>query len=342
VPVVIGTAVDKDVPVELKAIGAVEAYSTVSINARVGGELLEVHFREGQDVQKGDLLFEIDPRPYQTALDQAAANLARDRAQLKNFEDDVNRYRELVKKEYVTQERYDQILTASEAQKATVMADEAALEDARLNLGYCTIRAPIAGRTGSLLVHAGNLIKANGDQPLVVINQVQPVCVSFSLPEQHLAQIRKYEAGQTLRVTASIPNSGLGSAEGDLSFVDNAVDGQTGTIKLKGTFPNADKALWPGQFVNVALILTTQPRAVVIPSQAVLTGQAGDYVYVVGPDSTVEVRTVVPGTRLDDTLVIEDGLKAGEKVVTDGQLRLAPGARVVEKQAVAAGGENRP
>ena len=342
VPVVAATAVQRDVPVTLSAIGAVEAYATVAVKARVSGELLRVHFREGQDVAQGGLLLEIDPRPYQASLEEAAANLARDRARLKNAEEDARRYGELVGKDYVTREHYDQIVANAEAMKATVMADEAVLENARLNLGYCSVRAPLAGRTGSLLVHPGNLIRVNDENPIVIIHQVQPVYVSFSLPEQVLPEVRRYRRERELEVQASYPGGGKESFRGALSFVDNEVDGQTGTILLKATFPNRDRALWPGQFVNVVLALATRPQAVVIPAQAVSTGQRGDYVFVVSPEATVEMRTVTVGMRVGGESVIDEGLRAGEKVVIDGQLRLVPGSRVAEREGLAPPGQQDP
>jgi multidrug efflux system membrane fusion protein len=341
VPVVVSAAAEKDVPVEVRAIGTVEAYSTVSIMARVGGELRQVYFKEGQDVQKGGLLFTIDPRPYESVLEEARANLARDKARAKNAQEDARRYDELVNKDYVTKEQYDQILANAEALQATVRADEAALENARLNVGYCSIYAPITGRTGSLLVHPGNLIKANDDKAMLIIHQIQPVYVSFSVPEHYLPEIWKYWGGQALSVTAFPPNTAEGPFQGTLTFVDNAVDGKTGTIVLKATFPNANKALWPGQFVNVVLTLTTRPHAVLVPSQAVQAGQRGDYVFVVKPDLTVESRAVVVGNRLGRELVIEEGLEAGENIVTDGQLRLVPGAKVEVTPGLEGAGEAR-
>ena len=339
IPVVIGTAVRKDVPVELRAIGTVEAYATVAIRARVGGELLGVHFQEGQNVTEGDLLFEIDPRPYESALQEAEANLARDRARLKNAEDNARRYAELVTKEYVTKERFNLIVSEAEALKAVVQGDEAAAETARLNLGFCRIRAPITGRTGSLLVHRGNLVQANSEQPLVVIHQIQPVRVNFSVPEQYLNEVRNSKGGESLPVTAYLPPGSSVAAQGRLSFLDNKVDEATGTILLKATFPNEDRLLWPGQFVNVVLTVATLPGAVVVPSQAVQPGQKGDQVFVVTPESRVELRAVTAGRRVGDDLVIEQGLNAGERVVTDGQLRLVPGARVEERTGLGPEGE---
>lgn len=333
VPVTAAAVIQKNVPVQINTIGNVEAYSTVSVKSQIGGILDHVHFREGQDVNKGALLFTIDPRPYEAALKQAEANLAKDIAQLDNAREEVRRYAELVKKGYVAQEQYDQIRTKAAAFEATVNADKAVVENARLQLKYCSIYSPITGRTGTLLSHQGNLIKANADNPMVVINQVQPVYVSFSVPEQYLAEIKKYMSGGKILVEAFITTGKDNPEEGVLTFVDNAVDAATGTIKLKATFANKKKRLWPGQFVDVVIALTTQPNAVVVPSQSIQTGQKGQYVFVIKDDLTVEDRPVTAGRTLKNETVIEKGLQAGEKVVTDGQLRLVPGAKVLIKQS---------
>jgi len=340
VPVTVSTVIQKTVPVQLRAIGNVEAYSTVSVKSQIGGELIRIHFKEGQDVKKGDILFTIDPRPYEAALKQAEANLARDTAQLENARVDARRYGELVSKGYVAQQQYDQIQTNAAALEATVLADKAAVENAKLQLSYCFIHFPIDGRTGSLLSHQGDMIKANADNPMVVINQIQPIYVSFSIPEQHLQQIKRYMAEGKLKGEAIIPGDENSPVQGIVTFVDNTVDTSTGTIKLKGTFENKGKRLWPGQFVNVVLTLTTQPDAIVVPSQAVQTGQQGLYVFVVKSDLTVESRPVVTGRNLDGEVVIEKGLEPGEQVVTDGQLRLVPGAKV-EIKSTPAGSEGK-
>lgn len=328
VPVAVATVVKKTVPFELRAIGNVEAYSTVSIKSQIGGELLYVHFREGQDVKKGDLLFTIDPRPYEAALRQTEANLARDTAQMENARQEARRYQELVKKGYVAQSQYDQIHTNAEALEAIVNADNATVENARLQLSYCFIRSPITGRTGSLLADEGNLIKANADTPMVVIHQIQPIYVNFTVPEQNLSEIKKYMASGKLKVNAFIPNDRGQTVEGLLTFIDNTIDKATGTIRLRGTFKNEEKRLWPGQFVDVAMTLTTQPDAIVVPSQAIQTGQTGQYVFVVKSDLTVEFRPVVLSRTINNESVIEKGLNPDEKVVTDGQLRLVPGSKV--------------
>ena len=286
-------------------------------------------------MKTGDLLFRIDPRPYEAALKSAQAQLARDAVQLKTARQDVERYSDLVKKDYVTQEEYDRIRTTADSLEATVRADQAAVENATVQLEYCTIRSPIDGRTGQLMVHQGNLVKENGDAPLVVINQITPIYVAFSVPEQNLAEIKKRSAAGRLEVEASLPGSGGGPLKGWLSFFDNAVDSTTGTVRLKATFPNRDRVLWPGQFVEVGLRVSTRPDALVVPTQAVQTGQQGSYVYVVRPDLSVESRPVVVGTAAGTETVVDKGLQAGETVVTDGQLRLVPGAKVEVKNAPA-------
>jgi multidrug efflux system membrane fusion protein len=335
VPVMEGTVVQKTVPVQIRAIGNVEAYSTISVKSQIGGILTNVHFREGQDVGKGALLFTIDPRPYEAALKQAEANLAKDSAQFKNARVEVTRYEELVKKGYVAQEQYDQIRTNSDALEATVNADKAQVENARLQLKYCYIYSPISGRTGNLMANQGNLIKANADTAMVVVNQIQPIYVTFSVPEQYLNEIKKYMTAGKLAVDAFISKGDIKPEHGILTFVDNTVDTATGTIKLKGTFVNKDKRLWPGQFVDVFLTLTAQPDAIVVPSEAIQVGQSGTYVFVIKKDLTAEARPVVVDRSLDGESVIAKGLQAGENVVTDGQLRLVPGAKVEIKTPAA-------
>jgi multidrug efflux system membrane fusion protein len=337
VPVLAADAVVADVPVTLKAIGAVEALNAVAVAARVTGQLLEVGFNEGQDVRKGALLFRIDPAPYKAALDQAQANLERDQARLASTEGDAVRYTALFEKGLVTHEEFDGIAATAAAAKATARADQAAVEAARLNLDYCDVRSPISGRTGRLLVKPGNMVTATGST-LVTVNQLVPIGVSFSLPEQRLSEIRRYSGEGTLAVRASLTSSPATGYDGRLTFIDNAIDRETGTILLKATFPNEDQALWPGQFVEVDLTLTTLTGAVVIPVAAVQSSQQGDGVYVVRPDSTAEWRAVVQGARLDDKVAITEGVRAGEKVVTDGQLRLSPGARVAIKADLAPAG----
>ncbi len=333
VPVRVGEVKRLAVPLDVAAIGHVEAYSTVSVKPRVGGEITQVAFREGDDVAAGALLFVIDPRPFEAAIAEAKANLARDRARLTEAEQTLKRYQDLIKKEYITQEQFDQAQANDEALRATTQADEAAIETARLNLDYCRITAPVAGRTGSLLVHAGNIVKANDDRALVVINQVEPVRVSFAVPEKDFDEVKRRSAGARLQVVAS-PSGGKPET-GELTFLDNAVDATTGTIMLKASFPNRDRALWPGQFVSVSLTLKVDEDATVAPIDAIQAGQSGSYVYVVKPDSTVELRPVVVRRNRGAWALITSGLAPGERVVTDGQLRLAPGAKVTEKTEAA-------
>ncbi len=327
-PVTAEPAVQKPVPVVIRTIGTVEPFSTVSVKAQVGGELKEVHFREGQDVNKGDLLFTIDPRPYEAAIRQYESNLAKDVAEMKNAKEVERRYSELVEKGYVAKQEYDRLRTQAEALEAVVKADEAVLENARLQLSYCFIHAPVEGRTGSLLVNEGNVIKANADSAMVIINRIRPIYVSFSIPEQHLSELGKFMSAGGLKVEASVPGEKSRPERGVLTFLNNTVDTSTGTIRLKGTFQNDDRRLWPGQFVDVILNLASLPDAVLVPSQAVQTGQEGKYVFVVKEDRTVETRPVETGLILEKEIVIEKGLSAGEVVVTDGQLRLSPGAKV--------------
>lgn len=337
VPVLVATVIQKTVTNQLGAIGTVQAYSTVSVKAQVDGKLADVHFREGEDVKKGQLLFTIDPAPLQAVLEQTQANLARDQAQLEQATADERRYTIMLKRDVASRQQYDQAHAAAAALRATALADKAAVETARINLAYTTIRSPIDGRTGSLLIHPGNLVKANdASSVLVVINQVRPVYVNFYLPEKYLDDIRDRMAARELDVEA-LPNRQQGPPErGVLSFIDNAVDPTTGTFALKGLFTNAEQRLWPGEFVNVELTLSRRPDALLVPSQAVQTGQDGSYVYVVGPGMAVEPRPVVIGSSVDAATIIESGLRAGETVVTDGQLRLFPGAKVRIKGSVEA------
>jgi membrane fusion protein, multidrug efflux system len=382
VPVLVADAVRRDVPLDVGVIGNVQALTTVGVKSQVSGQVIKVNFTEGQDVKEGQLLFTIDPRPFEAVVAQAQANVGRDTAQLRqaeaahaqreaevqqviaNLERDQaqlenarvqeKRYKTLVDKELVAREQYDQFRTNLSALEATVQADRAAVENARaaaqaaqagvenaraviradealvetakLNLGYTTIRAPMSGRTGNLMLQAGNVVKANDDNPMVVIAQIHPIYVSFTVPQQHLSAIKQYMAAGPLSVRATPPGAPKPTV-GRLTFVNNTVDPTTGTIQLKGTFDNAENALWPGQYVEVVLTLTTE-SAIVVPSQAIQPGQQGPYVFVVKPDSTVQPRPVELGRRLAADTIITKGVAAGERVVTDGQLRLVPGARV--------------
>ncbi|HUA19910.1 MAG TPA: efflux RND transporter periplasmic adaptor subunit [Bryobacteraceae bacterium] len=368
-PVLVATVSQKDVPINIDVIGNVEAYSTITVKAQVGGELTKVSFQEGDYVKKGDLLFSIDPRSYQAqvtqaqaqysqaqanlardtaALGQAEANLARDNANEKYSRNEATRYEKLLEQGVVSREQADQMRSNADALAQTMVADKAAIEsakaqimaskaavenaaaaieNAKLLLEYTAIRSPIDGRTGNIAVKQGNVISANTTD-LMTITEVRPIYVTFSVPEAQLSDIKKYMAQGQLHVNATPQEDGASQESGVLTFVDNTVDATTGTIKLKGTFENDDNKLWPGQFVRVSLRLTTRPNAVVVPNQAVQTGQDGQFVYVVKQDQTVEMRPVVTSTRVDQELVIDRGLEPGETVVTEGQLRLTPNSRV--------------
>ena len=336
VPILAATVEQKDVPLQVKAIGAVEAYSNVSVKTQITGELTGVHFKEGQDVHKGQLLFTLDKRPFEAALKQAQGMLAKDQAQSANARAQAKRYESLNKAGVVSKEEYEQMQSNADALDAAVLADQAAVENARIQLVYCTIYSPIDGRTGPLLIHQGNMIKANDTPFLVSINQVQPIYATFTVPEQNLADIKRFSSQEKLRVQALIPNDTRGPENGWLSFIDNTVDQATGTIRLKGEFANADRRLWPGQFVDVVLTLAQQSKAIVVPAQSIQNGQLGQFVFVIKPDMTVEARQVTIDRTADGQAVIAKGLAAGEQIVTDGQLRLVPGVSKVEfKQAAA-------
>ncbi len=361
VPVTVAKVVQKDVPIQIQVIGNVEAYSTISVKAQVGGQLTKVYFQEGDFVKKDELLFSIDPRPYQGQVNQAEAtlargkaqqlqaeaNLAKDIAQQKYASAQAARYTKLFDEGVMSKEQADQMVSnadaltqsvgadraAIESAKADINAAQAALETAKVMLGYTGIRSPIDGRTGNLTVKQGNLVAATTVE-LVTINQVQPIYVTFAVPESYLGQIKQYMAERKLQVIAAAQDDSIPPEVGVLTFVDNTVDPSTGTIKLKGTFPNDNRKLWPGEFVRVTLQLTTQRNAMIIPNQALQTGQDGTFVYVVNQEQKAEFRPVVPGSRVNQDLVIQKGLEPGETVITDGQLRLAPGSLVQLKEAM--------
>ncbi len=369
VPVVVATVTQRDVPINVEVIGNVEAYSTITVKAQIGGQLTQVHFHEGDFVKKNDLLFNIDARPFEGQLNQAQAqlsqvqanlardtaaqgsaeaNLARDQANMKYAQSQAARYDKLFEQGVVSREQTDQSRASADALSQTVVADRAAIEsakaqivatraavdsargaveNAKVQLSYTVIRSPIDGRTGNLMVKQGNIVTANTSD-LMTITEVQPIYVTFSVPESLLGDIKTYMARGKLAVVARVESDTTQSETGTLTFVDNSVDPTTGTIKLKGTFTNTDHKLWPGTFVRVTLRLTTRPNAVVVPNQAVQTGQDGQFVYVVTAEKTVEMRPVVTSTRVDQDLVIDRGLTPGEIIVTEGQLRLAPGSRI--------------
>ena len=328
VPVTVATVVQKPTPIDIRVIGTAEPYTTVAVHAQITGQLTSVTFKEGDDVKKGQPLFTLDRRPLEGALRQAQAVLERDQAQAVNAKSQAQRYQDLAQRGIATREQVDQITANAAAIEATLGADRAAVESAKVQLTYATIAAPSAGRTGALMVHEGNLVRANDTTPLVVINQVAPIYVTFGIPEAQLPDLKRYMRQGSLHVEARAPTD-LGPASGGrITFVDNAVDPTTGTIKIKGTFTNADHRLWPGQFVNVVLTLTTDPAAIVVPAVAVQTGQQGTYAFVVKADQTVELRPLTVARSNGTESVIKDGLKPGETIVTDGQLRLVPGTRV--------------
>ena len=324
VPVAVAAVLQETVPVRLHAIGNVEAYATVAVKARVDGQIQEVNFREGQPLKKGEVLFRIDPRPFQAALRQAEANALRDRAARDHSIAQEKRYQELLDKNFISKDAYAKIRTDAATAEATAKASQAALENARLNLEYCTIRSPLDGYVGRVLLQAGNLVRAADPNPLVVINQVRPIYVNFGIPEQHLAEVRKHMAAGPLAAQVAPLDAQQAAPRGTLIFVDNAVDPSTGTIRLRAQFENADAALWPGQFVNVSLRLYEQADALVVPASAVQTGPEGQYVYVVSPDMTADVRRVEVARIDGERAIIAKGVAKGERVVTRGQLRLGP------------------
>lgn len=342
VPVTVADVQQKTVAVQVRVIGNVEAYRTVGVKPQITGQIVGVHFSEGQDVKKGELLFTLDPRPFEADLLRAQANLAQDEAKAKNAEIEHERYRKLMEAGVVAKEQAEQMETNDSAMLATVKADRAQVEYARVQLIYTRIYSPIDGRTGNLMLHLGNVVKANPDDPMVTINQLTPIYVTFAVPQQTLPEIKQHMARGKLQVTANIQGQEDRSEEGTLSFIDNNVDLNTGTIKLKGTFTNTDRRLWPGQYVNVALTLNDEPNAIVVPAQAIVTGQEGPFVFVVKPDLTAEARPVKIERNVDNQAVISSGLSAGERVVTDGQIRLVTGSKVEIKNGGLQAQETKP
>jgi len=366
VPVLVATADKRDVPVEVQVIGNVETYAGISVRAQVTGQITDVYFHEGDFVHKGDKLFSIDRRPLEAAYNQALANASRDEAALKQAEANekrdtaqasyqaaqAKRYADLFASGVISKDQAEQVRAQADAMAESVRADHASIdsaraaiaasrataENAKVQLGYTEIFSPIDGRTGNLAVKAGNVVTAN-NMELMTINQVEPIYVTFSVPEAQLAAIKRYMAQGKLPVAARPQDSDTAEEDrGTLTFIDNSVDTTTGTIKLKGTFPNVGHKLWPGQFVRVTLRLTTQHDAIVVPNEAIQTGQTGQFVYVVKEDKTVESRPVVTGARVEQHMVVNEGLSAGETVVTEGQLRLAPGSKVVVRDGSGKGG----
>ena len=334
VPVATAAVVQKSVPLSVQGIGTVIAASTVTVRAQVTGEMTSVHFIEGDEVEQGQVLVTIDKRPLEAALQQAQAALDRDIAQSANAKSQAVRYQDLLQRGIATREQVDQIVANAAAIEATVGADRAAVDNAKVQLNYATIRAPLTGKTGLLQIHPGNLVRATDTTPIVTINKITPVYVSFAVPEALLPELKRYMAKGKLAVTASVPNDDGPPSRGLINFIDNAVDTTTGQIKVKGTFPNADRKLWPGQFVNVDVTLSSEPNAIVVPTLAVQTGQQGTYVFVIKADQTADLRPVVVERSNGEFSVIKKGLTPGEIVVTDGHLRLVPGSRVNIKNAV--------
>lgn len=328
-PAIVITALSsqQNVPVQLKAIGAMEASESVAIRTQISGELTRVAFREGQDVQKGALLFQLDSRPYQAALRKAEANLTRNRVLLANARRDYERYAQLAREGIITQEQAEGYRTRADSFAADVDADKAAVDNAREQLGYCTLKAPISGRLGVLAVHRGNVVKDN-DTVLVTINKLTPINAVFTIPEKDFPEVKKHMAAGTIAIEAEVPGESGIREKGVISFIDNTVDPATGTIRLKASFENPRKQLWPGQFVNLSMILALRENVVVVPTQAVQTGQQGQFVFVIKPDATAELRPVVTGPVHQGVTLIEKGLQPGEQVVVDGQMRVIPGGKV--------------
>lgn len=333
VPVLAGKAVQKTMPLVIEAIGTIEAYSGITIYSRVVGQVMRIHFKEGQDVKKGDLIFTIDPAPFKEKLKNAEAKLAQDLAQLKYNEAEAKRYGYLFEKGAVSKSDYESKQTLAATQEAIVRSDRADVDNAGLNIEFCYIRSHIDGRTGVYMAHEGTMVKDN-DTKLAVINQITPIYAKFSVPEKQLPEIRKFLASGALKVQVYPPGFKDKASEGALTFIDNTVDIATGMIMMKATFPNKERSLWPGQFVNVALQLTREPNAVVVPSQAVQISQAGHYIFVVKPDHKAEYRNVAVSRTIGEETVIAKGISAGETVVTDGHLKLRNGFPVEIRDAL--------
>ena len=330
VTVTTAPVVVKNVPFRLYAIGNVEPVTSVAVRARVDGEIVAVRFKEGDPVRKGAILFELDSRPFRAALDQAQANLAKDSAQLERANGQDARYQDLLRQKFISPDAYEQVKATAQSAAATVRGDKAVVETAELQLGFCTIRSPLDGIAGRIQIQQGNLVRANDTNPLVTVNQIIPINVSFAVPEQNIDDIRRHQAAGDLIVQAQPPGGASKPVSGRLGFIDNTADVSTGTIKLKAEFPNTGIELWPGQFVTVALTLYEQKDAIVAPSGAIQNGPNGQYVFVVRNDMTVEMRDIKVARAEGNETVVAGGLKPGERVVTIGQLRLAPGVRVAE------------
>lgn len=328
IPVVAGTAETQNVPIYVRGLGNVQAFQMVTVRSRVDGNITKVLFTEGQEVKAGDPLFEIDPRPFQAALEQAQATKTKDEAQLKGAQLDLERYQKLLPTGFQTRQQYDQQVATVGQLKGAIAADQAQIDTAQLNLQYTDIRSPIDGRTGARLVDLGNFVQAGQATALVSITQLKPIYVSFTVPQENLVDIRTNQARAPLEVEAYAGDDKTLLSRGKLTLIDNQVDVATGTVRLKATFDNADERLWPGEFVSARLILATRNDAVVVPAQTVMHGPQGSYIYVVKPDDTVMRRTVQVAATQDNLAVVEKGLERGERVVVDGQYRLTDGAKV--------------
>jgi multidrug efflux system membrane fusion protein len=339
--VTVATAESRDVPVYLDEIGNCSAYEMVSVQPQVSGMLVDIHFKDGGEVKKGDLLFTIDKRPFQAALDKARATLEQDKAKDAFNQTQLQRNQELRKTKVVAQQELDNAISAAASSRATVMADQAAVEAAEINLDYCEIHSPIDGRTGKRQVDIGNVVTPNSATPLLVIQRQQPIYVDFTVPESALPRVRQFKAAGTLKVEASFADDPQKKREGDFDFLDSGVQPNSGTIRMRAILDNTDRLFWPGQFVNVRLLLDTMKGAVLVPNESLQVGQQGQFVFVVKPDSTVELRPVQPGQPQGDDVVISKGLKEGETVVVTGQIALAPGTQVKTTPAQRPGAENQ-
>jgi multidrug efflux system membrane fusion protein len=336
IPVTIATAEAKDVPVFLRGLGNVQAYKTVAVKTRVDGQLIKIAFEEGQDVKEGDPLFQIDPRPFQAMLDQAMATKKKDEAQLEGAQLDLERYGKLIGSGFQSRQSYDQQKATVDALKGSIAADQATIDNAKLNLAFADIRSPIAGRTGQRLVDLGNLIQAGQSTTLVTITQIKPIFVNFTIPQYANHNLRKNQAREALTVFAYSADDTYKLAEGKVTLIDNQIDTATGTLRLKATFDNADEKLWPGEFVSVRLELSVRKGVVTVPQRAVMQGAQGSYAFVIKADNTAERRVLEVEATQDGLAVIGKGVALGEKIVVDGQYRLTNGAKVRIDQPTAA------
>ncbi|HVZ19335.1 MAG TPA: efflux RND transporter periplasmic adaptor subunit [Terriglobales bacterium] len=332
-PVIVSTVEQRDVPLQITAIGNVEAYQTVQIRSMVSGQIESIHFKEGDDVRQGQLLYSLDKRPFQAAVQQAVGNLKRDQAQAANARVQAARYTDLEKQGVISREQAELQRTAEDTNVAAVAADEAAVQAAKVQLQYTDIYAPIDSRAGALMINVGNLVKANDTPYLVQLNQITPIYVTFTVPESRLSEVRRF-AASGLKVLAYPKGDNSMAAEGKLTFIDNGVDPQTGTVKLKATFQNTDKRLWPGEFVDVVLNISTTKNAITVPTKAVQSGQQGDYVFVIAKDGTADPRQVDTAGTYKNLTLVKSGLKPGETVIVDGQLRVAPKAKVAVQSSL--------